>query len=188
MKKRGEEFHKKRIRRDFLIILVSIFVAALLARSEFFSYIRNFSAGKDFLDSFISGAFFTSVFTTPFSIVAFADIAKSANIFHMAFFGAWGAVLGDLILFLFIKDNLADDVEYVLKAPGYRKFHSIFKIRMFRWLTPLVGALVIASPLPDELGLAMMGLSRMRTIILIPVSFIMNFIGILLIGFAVQAF
>lgn len=140
-----------------------------------------------FMSSFVSGIFFTSIFTTPLSIVSFATIAQSTNITAMALFGACGSVVGDLIIFLFIQDTLSEDIEHVIHAPQYDKITRIFKKRIFRWLTPMVGALIIASPLPDELGLAMMGFSKMKTAVLIPVSFVMNFAGIFLIGLAAQA-
>jgi hypothetical protein len=186
--RRNAEYHNKKIRKDLLVILVSVFVAILLSRSGLISQVRSLYLNISFLDSFISGTFFTSLFTTPISIVAFADIAKTTNIFYMAFWGALGAVIGDLILFLFIKDNLAEDVSYILKAKKYKKLFSVFQFRIFRWLTPLVGAFVIASPLPDELGIAMMGFSSMSIFVLIPISFVMNYIGILLIGIAVAGF
>ena len=52
---------------------------------------------------------------------------------------------------------------------------------------PLTGAIIIASPLPDELGLAMMGLSRVPIAAFIPISYTMNFLGILLIEFIAGA-
>src|SRR3989304_3240061 len=55
-----------------------------------------------------------------------------------------------------------------------------FRLRFFRWLIAFLGALVIASPLPDELGLMMMGFSKMRTLFFIPISFLLNSLGILI--------
>jgi len=46
---------------------------------------------------------------------------------------------------------------------------------------------VVASPIPDELGLAMMGLSKMRTSLFVPVSLVMNSAGILLVGLVARA-
>jgi hypothetical protein len=178
-------YHVRKIKRDLFIIAISICVAIFLGTSSFFATILSHGEQFQALNSFISGIFFTSVFTTPLSVVAFVNIAEHYSIWYMAFWGAVGATIGDLILFLFIKDSLAEDVEYLLNAPRYRKWKSIFHFRLFRWLTPLIGALIIASPLPDEMGLALMGFSRMRVGLLVPISFAMNFIGILLIGLAV---
>ena len=56
-----------------------------------------------------------------------------------------------------------------------------------RWLIPFIGALIVASPLPDELGLTMMGLSKMKTSLFIPLSFLLNFFGIMTVGLIAKA-
>jgi hypothetical protein len=56
-------------------------------------------------------------------------------------------------------------------------FHSLH-LGFMKWLSPIVGALIIASPLPDEFALTLMGLSKVRLAVLIPISFIMNMLGI----------
>ncbi|MDP3800322.1 MAG: hypothetical protein Q8Q90_02755, partial [bacterium] len=59
---------------------------------------------------------------------------------------------------------------------------KFFRKSFLRWFTPFLGALIIASPFPDELGLVLMGLSKTNTKVFIPVSFGLNFIGILIMG------
>ena len=56
-----------------------------------------------------------------------------------------------------------------------------------RWFLMGVGALIIALPLPDEIGLVMMGLSRMKARHLIPISFVLNSLGIALVGLVARA-
>jgi hypothetical protein len=51
---------------------------------------------------------------------------------------------------------------------------------------PVVGAVIIASPLPDELGLALLGFSRIDRRYFFAISYTMNFIGIVLIGLAAR--
>ena len=174
--------HIRKIKRDLAIVFASILVALGLHYSGFFLYISNLNIGDRILESLIYGTLFTSVFTTPISIVAFTNIAQTTNLLAMAWWGAWGAVLGDLILFLFIRDTLSEDINYLLQMTKHRKLFAIFKRGIFRWFTPFIGALIIASPLPDELGIAIMGFSKIRTSVLIPVSFAMNFLGIFMIG------
>ncbi len=131
--------------------------------------------------------FFVSVFTVAPATVVLAEIAQSNSIFLVAFFGGIGALVGDLVIFRFIKDRLADDFLYLIKKSKFGRWVSIFHLRLFRWLVPLVGALIVASPLPDELGLTMMGLSKMRTSLFIPLSFLLNSLGILVIGLIAQS-
>jgi hypothetical protein len=187
-KARSKKKHSTgRLIRDLLLIALSIVIAILVIKLGVIKNVLTTTQEIRFLGSFITGLFFTSLFTTPLSIVSFASIAQEANLINMAFWGALGAVMGDLVIFFFIRDSLAQDVSEVLKVAGHKRIFHIFKHRIFRWLTPLLGALIIASPFPDELGIAMMGFSRLKTGALIPISFVMNFIGILLIGLAATA-
>ncbi|MDO8575577.1 MAG: hypothetical protein Q7R78_02660 [bacterium] len=171
------------LRRDILIFLLSVLIAVLLLQLGVFSRFLDLFGGSKELASFVSGIFFTSLFTTPISIASLSELSVGANPLTISLFAAMGAVIGDLIIFLFIRDVVSEDLKNLMSNVNIKKVRNIFKFRLFRWLVPFVGALVIASPLPDELGLAMIGLSRMHIWILIPVSFVMNFIGVYLICF-----
>ena len=80
-----------------------------------------------------------------------------------------------------------EDLRELLRRSGSQRLLAIFRLKCFRWLTPLIGAIIVASPLPDEIGLALMGLSGLRTAMFLPLSFILNFFGILAVGLAVRA-
>ncbi len=47
---------------------------------------------------------------------------------------------------------------------------------------PMLDALIIASPLPDEFGVSLLGLSKVRVAVLLPIAFVMNFLGILAVA------
>jgi hypothetical protein len=96
-------------------------------------------------------------------------------------------MIGDLILFLFIRDRFADDLAASFKPSLARHILSSFHLGFLKWLAPVVGALIIASPLPDELGLGLMGISKTKIAILLPVSFVMNFLGICALVWFAQA-
>ena len=63
----------------------------------------------------------------------------------------------------------------------------LLKLKLFRRVSFFVGGLIIASPLPDELGISLFGFSKIKMSWFIPLSFIFNFIGIVLIGVVAQA-
>ncbi len=171
------------LKRDFRIIIFSIIVAVLLVKTGAIEEILALTQGLWFFDSFVAGLFFTSIFTTAPAIVALGHIAQSSeSVLTVALLGGLGALCGDLIIFRFMRDNLGKDIVRLVNNSGNVKLRSFMKLKIFRWMTFFIGALVISSPLPDELGLAMMGLSKTRTSILIPVSFAFNFLGILIIG------
>ena len=126
--------------------------------------------------------FFVSVFTIAPASVALVEIAQANSLLLVAFFGGLGALVGDLIIFRFIKDRLSEDFVFLIKKARQERFLHIFRLRFFKFFTPFVGALIVASPLPDEVGLAMMGFSKIHLSFFIPVSFILNFLGILFLS------
>ncbi len=177
----------KHLIRDFFFVFVSIVIGYLI-------YINHINISFDshdpvvgILTSFIAGLFFTSAFTITPAGVVLAELMQSFPAVEVAFFGSIGALIGDLIIFTFIRDSLSDDLTYLLRIAGPKRFIHLFKFPFIRFITPLIGALLIASPLPDELGLAMMGFSKTRTSILVPICFGMNFLGIILIAVAIHA-
>ena len=173
--------------RDLGIIILSIVIAVILVKTGALKSLLTSTQELKFIGSFVAGIFFVSVFTAAPATVVLAEIAQSNSIFWVAFFGGVGALVGDLVIFRFIKNRLSDDFLYLIKKSKSERLISVFRLRLFRWLIPFVGALIVASPLPDELGLTMMGLSKMKTSLFIPLSFLLNFLGILAIGLIVKA-
>lgn len=174
--------------QDVLIIAASIGVAVLLIRTDVLVTILTSAKELEFLGSFVAGLFFTSVFTTAPAVVTLGEIARANSIVPVVLFGALGAVIGDLLIFRFVRDRFS---EHLLELAGHksigRRTRALLKMRFFRWLSLFVGGLIIASPFPDELGIGLFGLSKMKTSWFIPLSFVFNGIGILVIGLIARA-
>ena len=176
--------HKyKFLLQDTVIILLSILLALVLVKTDVLIKLLTSTRELEFLGSFVAGLFFTSIFTVVPAAVALGEIARTDSIVLTAFFGAIGAVIGDLFIFRFIKDKLSEHLLELLKHQGgFKRLRVLLKLKYFRWLTFLIGGLIIVSPLPDELGISILGFSRTRVWPFIILSFVANFIGILLIG------
>ena len=168
--------------KDLAIIAFSVVIAVLIVKTGVLKTILISTQEMRFIGSFVAGMFFVSIFSVAPATVVLAEIAQSNSVFWVAFFGGIGALVGDLIIFRFIKDRFAEDFLQLIKKTRSERLVSIFMLKLFKWLVPFFGALIVASPLPDELGLAMMGLSKMKTSLFIPLSFFLNSLGILIIG------
>ena len=179
---------RNRLIDDVIIIIISVVFAITLVKTGLIAKIIGIAPDLWFIESFIAGIFFTSIFTTAPSIVTLGSIAQNNPLIPVSILGGLGALCGDLIMFRFMKNRLSEDFVYLLKQKSKKERISfIFKRKFFRWFIFCIGALIIASPLPDELGIMMMGFSKAKTSLFIPVSFIMNFIGILIVGLVVRA-
>ena len=174
--------HGNNLVRDLVLVILSIFVAIILAKTGALQDLITSTQEMRFIGSFIAGIFFVSVFTAAPATVALGEIAQSNSVITVAILGGLGALIGDLIIFRFVKDRVSEHFSYLIKVSKTERIVSIFKLRLFRWIIPFVGALIIASPLPDEIGVAMLGLSKMKNSYFILLSFLLNSAGILIIG------
>ena len=175
------------ILQDIAIIALSVLIAILLVRTDALAHLLS-SGGTSMWGALIAGMFFTSIFTTAPAMAALGEIALIQGIWMTAFLGALGAVLGDLLIFRFVRGRLSDHVsEVVMHQSVWKRFRLLFRRRLFRWLTVFVGGVILASPLPDELGVAVLGLSHMQVKYFIVLSFVFNFIGIFAIGLVARS-
>lgn len=186
---RSREFRNgNRVVADMGLIALSILVSIILAKTHVLTQALTSTAELELLGTFIAGMFFTSIFTTAPAIATLGEIALVQSVFVTAVIGALGSVAGDFLIFRFVKDRLSSDVIEVLRYEGVlKRLRAVFKLRFFRWFTFFLGGLVIASPLPDELGIALLGFSKMKTSWFFLLSFVFNFLGILGIGLAARA-
>lgn len=169
--------------RDLAIVVLSICIAIALVKTGALEYLFAVSQIAGWLGSFVAGLFFTSIFTTAPAIVALAESARATSVIHTALFGAIGAVLGDLIIFRVIHDHIsAHLVALAGHNRGMRRTKYLLRAKAFRWITFLVAGLIIASPVPDEVGIGLLGFTRLKSRFFIPFSFAFNFIGIYIIG------
>ena len=165
----------KKLAKDLLIVFFSIVVATIIAKLGVFEYIVGKSATREIIGSFVSGFFFTSIFTTAPAMVALGQIASTGNIFVVAIIGGFGAMIGDYFLFIFFRDSIGADIAELIKSKKRGHLKHLFASQMGKRLMALVGGLIIASPLPDEIGLALMGISKIKNRVFFPLSLFHSF-------------
>lgn len=179
---------KRQFTQDLFFIAISIVLAGAVAKSGVIMSLIDSLNGYTYLAIFVAGMFFTSVFTTPFAIVALGELALQNNLFLLAMIGGAGALCGDYVMFRLFKDRVSQDFGYLLSISKIKRLPHIFKTQAFRWFAPFLGALIIASPLPDEIGLAILGFSKLDERAFVPISFLANSFGIVVIGLIATKF
>ena len=171
-----------RFGQDISLILISIIFAFFIVESQIINKILAIFSTNVYVTSFFAGIFFTSIFTTAPAIVVLGELSQEGSVLFVAISGAIGAVIGDYVLFRFFKDRFAEDLKELFSCKSRRKWEIIFKKKIFRFITPLLGAFIIASPFPDEFGIMLLSMSHIRTAFFIPISFVFNALGIYIIG------
>ncbi len=108
-------------------------------------------------------------------------LAEKLSAIEIGIFAGLGAVVGDMLIFRFVKDNILAEVTPIYNKLGGKHMTAILHSRYFSWSLPVIGAIIIATPLPDEVGVSLMGIAKMKTYKFFLVAFVLNAIGIFLV-------
>lgn len=176
-----KEISEPKYPKLLLLILVSIFTYYLFSTKYIGSLMASLN-GAGYIYAFLFGCLFTFGFSTPISIGFFLSYSPD-SILIAALVGGIGAVISDLTIFKLIKFSFMDEFEQLKKEKSFIKLNNIFRLKISEkiklYLMFIFAGLIIASPLPDEVGVTMLaGLSKINTYKLAILSFIFNSIGI----------
>lgn len=169
---------------DLFLVVTSLLIAIILSTQGWLEAFIGLTPARGILGSFLGGFFFVSVFTAAPAAILILEVAGHTHPLIVAGVGALGSVVGDLVIYRFVKSRLSQDIIYLLGLTPAKRLRAFSRLRLTRFLLPLLGALVIASPLPDELGVLMLGASRLPQVWFVPLSFALNYLGILAIAAA----
>ncbi|MEK6892248.1 MAG: hypothetical protein AABX25_03625 [Nanoarchaeota archaeon] len=170
----------------FLLLFITIIIAYIMFYGKTYPPLQNFLSSAGYLGTFISGIFFVYGFTAAPATVILLVLAKEQNIWVAGLIGGLGALIGDLIIFKFLRVSFADEVSRLMHekliSKVNKKVPNIFK----KYLIPVFAGFIIASPLPDEIGVALLAINQNISMkIFTIISYVLNTIGIyviLLIG------
>ena len=152
-------------------------------------WVNNFLANLHtfgYIGALIGGIFYVYSFTVGIGIMIIVILSKSLPILPLVFISSFGSMLGDTLLFKITKDNLKDELlaiyKIIDKTQIIRKFLYHQKIK---WILPILGITIIASPLSNELGIMLLGVSDIKKRYFMPASFLLNGAGLYLLIIAI---
>lgn len=79
-----------------------------------------------------------------------------------------------------MKDEIDTEIEPIYNEITGSHLKKILHTRYFGWTLPVLGAIIIISPLPDELGISLLGVSQMNTRKFIIIAWISHTLGMFL--------
>jgi hypothetical protein len=169
--------------KNLTLLGISLVVAYFLLQNDFFHSILLHLGGWGYLGAFFAGMLFVSTFTVSIgTVILFILSDNHLSPIEIAIFAATGSVVSDFVIFQAIKSrDFIDEIRNVFNFLGGERLHHLLKTKYFSWTLPVVGAIIIASPLPDEVGVSLMGISNMRPSRFLLLSFALNFTGIFLV-------
>lgn len=163
-----------------LFFLGIIFAVILFNNSEFRAFILHLGSWGYF-GAFLAGMIFVTAITASTGAAIFFTLTNTISPLEIAIIAGLGAIVGDYVILRFLKDNLFYEIQPFYMRFGGSYITNFFHKEHMRWALPIIGAIFIASPLPDEIGITLMGISKIKTYKFILLSFALNSIGIFLL-------
>ncbi len=181
MKKNKNMSRKNHTYTNLMFTSVGIIIALFLYRYE---PLQVFLLGLNeygYLGAFIAGILFVSTYTAATGALILLILAENLMPLEIGLIAGLGAVVGDLTIFHIVKDGLSNEIMDIYHRFGGKHMSKVLHIRAFRWMLPVIGAIIIASPLPDEIGVSLMGISKMSPLRFALLSYVLNLVGIFLV-------
>lgn len=163
-----------------LILFTSLSIAYGILTSSGFQTVIDAILPVWVLGAVLGGIFYTSFLSSPVSLAMLFVLSQHANPILLALVAGLGSIIGDLLIVKLFRSNFFSKT-IVFNHPALKiikKFLVNYKLEFIVQLTALV---IIASPFPDEIGLAMLGISQMPYKQLALLSYVLNTVGILMI-------
>ena len=166
----------------FILFIITVFLAYYFYQVAEYGPLHEQIIELKLVGAFIAGLFYTYGFTTAFSIAIFLVIAQSNNIVAAAILGGLGALISDFIIFEFIRKAFSDEIVSLSHEKIIVYINKKVPNTMKKYLIPVLSFLIIASPLPDEIGVGILATIRKLSVLeFILVSFLGNMAGIFII-------
>lgn len=166
----------------FLLLFITFIAAYILFSQQHTLPFTNLLLSWGYIGIFLVGILFSYSFTAAPSTSFFLILSKEQNIFLAGIIGGLGALLGDWVIFKFVRYSFADEIEKLQKERLFNSINHRIPKLIKRYIVPIIAAIIIASPLPDEIGVSLMAAATRMSIKSFSVlSFILNSFGIFFI-------
>lgn len=182
-------FHLKH--QNTVLLLISFVFTYYLIKTGLVDVVVEFLGNFGYISAFVLGFLFSFGFTTTPASATLFFLAKHINPVGMALVGAVGAALSNLVIYMFVKHQLLDEIRYILGEElrlEFSKFEitltqTLMRSRGMRIFVPALAGILTALPVPTELIAAVLwNIVRYKPQIVLIYSFIFSFIGILALG------
>lgn len=184
MKKRGQyklyQYYLKYPK--FFILLLTFIIAYYIFANREYALVHDSLLKLGFLGAFILGALYTYSFTAAPATAALLIFGQYSNIILTGLIAGVGALVGDLLMFSFIRTEFKDEISLIKKEKFYLFLSNHLSPKVKKYLLIFTGLFIIGSPLPDEIGITLLSFSKIITYRLFTVlSYTLNTLGIIII-------
>jgi len=165
-----------------LFLIFTFVIAYLIFAGRDFQPFHKLLFSWGYFGTLLAGIFFSFGFTAAPATAILLILAKQQNIFLAGFIAGFGALIGDLVLFNFIRHYFTDEIKKLHNKKVITHLNNIIPAGIKKYFILVLAGFIIASPLPDEIGISLLAASRSISIaFLSALSYSLNTAGIFVI-------
>lgn len=153
-----------------------------LGADFFHELVKPFGMGG----AFVAGMMYSFSFTTSLGALALPAFLDQYSVATIAILGGLGGTFADITILKFVRGNLKKEMKAIGATKLLKRIRKL-PLMHWGWFRDALGFLVIISPLPDEIGVAIMASTRLSESTFRVICLIANILGIYLLVSAVSA-
>lgn len=164
----------------FMLLFLTVILAYLIFRGNRLQPIHDFLQRFGYAGTFCAGILYVYGFTAAPATALLLVLAHNQNLLLAIPLAGAGSVVGDLVIYKIIRDNFSDEVDRLKSTRLMRWCRRRIPPALRKYVLPVLGAIFVATPLPDEIGISLLAASPMiKTKYFVYLSFILNTLGIM---------
>lgn len=171
-----------------LLVIILVITFIFFSKNEFF--IGELFKRSGIVGAFISGFFYSFSFTAFTAMAALFELGGvSEDLIQLGLIAGIGTTIGDLVIYKTARISFSNEFKLLYKEPILKVITKPIPMRLQHVLKLIVGVLIIASPLPDEAGVALLANGYVfPKKVFVTIAYILNTLGIFSILFIGKQF
>ncbi len=175
MKRQWKKWKYKQLTYFF----VSILIVFVLIKIPMVHALMHELSRAGYVGAFVGGMLYVSALTSALGALLLLAMLESVEIMELSILAGVGGLVGDLILFRYIRSGIHAELTHIYNRVGGKGITRTFKrTPVLNWIVPIIGMIIIASPFPDEIGISMLGFSQIKTVHFAVVALILDIVGV----------
>jgi hypothetical protein len=138
------------------LFIVTVLLVYFLFSGVLYGPLHNVLVYLGYFGTFLAGVLYPYSFTSVAATAILLIIAKTQNLLYAGLVASFGALLSDLAIFFFVKRGFGDEVQILAKEPAIQRLGKRIRPSIRVPLVVALASVLIASPLPTEIGIMLM--------------------------------
>ena len=164
-----------------ILLALTFLAATLLYGGREILLLHEAVVGAGYVGVFATGMLYSYGFTAAPATAILLIAADGVNPVAASLIGGVGGLISDLVIFRFLRTSLSSEIKRLARERPIRRLRKAIPKYMRKPLIPILAGLIIASPLPDEIGVFLLASTGISLRLFSLEDYLLSTVGIFLI-------